>query len=166
VSTTPRMRTLQLRAAEATGRLRTLVDVGDVEDLKVLSAAVVEAAAEEAVRNSGFRSRVRQIYNELAPPPARPPVSAHRGAPSQSVLVPLQGTEGVRIDPFAPLDPYVLLRLYGPQQMRPALARYSFTSLKEAAKTVKERHPSTKPRDARKADAVLDYIMEHVAPGQ
>ncbi len=166
MSTTPRSRTLQRRAAEATGRLRTLVAVAD---LTLLSAAVVEAAAEEAVRNSGFRSRVRQIYHELATPPARPPAPAHRGAPSmqsRSVLVPLPGTEGVRIDPFAPLDPYVLLRLYGPQQMRPALARYSFTSLKEAAKTVKERHPDTKPRDARKADALLDYIVEHVAPGQ
>jgi hypothetical protein len=156
---------MQQRASDATGRLRTLFDVAD---LKVLSAAVAEAAADEAVRNPAFRTRVRRLYDELAAlSPGRPrPLTRLGESQAEGEPVPLPGTEAIHIDPFAPLDPYILLRLYGPRQMRPALARYSFTSLKEAAKTVRDRHPSTKPRDGRKADALLDYIVEHVAPGR
>src|SRR5260221_8871634 len=119
-STLRRSRSIQQRAADATGRLRTVlgVDVGvDGGELKVLSAAVAEAAAEEAMRNLEFRSRVRRIYDEFAalPAPSSPsPLSATSSPrsrmPASAVppaieLVPLPGAEGIPVDPFAPVDP-------------------------------------------------------------
>src|SRR5258708_13552710 len=77
-------------------------------------------------------------------------------------LVPLPGTEGARFDPFAPLDPYALLRLYGPQQLGAALSGYSATALREAATMVRGKDPKTKPTDARKTDSLIGYIVQQL----
>jgi hypothetical protein len=124
--TMPKEPTAQQRAQVATAQLRALVAA---DDAKLLNAAIVEAAAEEALRSATFRASVRRVYDELT---AHQRNSTRNGTRAQrgkgqppAELVPLPGSEGARFDPFAPLDPYALLRLYGPHQLRAALSGYS-----------------------------------------
>jgi len=159
---TTKLKTVPQRAAEATRRLRTVLGL---EDLKLLSAAIAEAAADEADRSAQFRSHVLTIYQELAMLQVSGSSRRPTHAADEVELIPLPGTEGIRIDPFGTVDPILLLRLYGPHQLRTALSGYSYTALKEAVSVVKSRYPKTKPKDGRKADALLDYIVEQIAPG-
>ena len=155
----PKPLTIQQRVKVATQQLRELVDADDV---KLLNAAIAEAAAAEAVRNMGFRATVRRLYEDLSALPA--PVKKAQRSQEQplSKLVPLPGSEGARFDPFAPLNAYTLLRLYGPHQLREALQGYSLDALREAASQVRQNFPKTKPMDARKIDSLIDYIVEHL----
>ena len=153
--------TVQQRSAEATRTLRALLGLND---LKLLSASIAEAAAEEIVRNERFSGRVRNIYAELESKQQTP--TSHRRQTHDVELTPLPGAEHVRVDPFAPLDPFLLQRLYGSKQLRQALSVYSLSKLKEALSPVEERNPGTKPTNKGRKDAIIDYIVEHVAgPG-
>jgi hypothetical protein len=161
MSTTIDQPTIQQRAANATAQLRQALGL---DDLKLLSAAVAEAAASEARYNSEFFARIKRIYNELAALRGR---QTRRRSTSQqrTQLVPLPGSEGARFDPFAPLDPYHLLRLYGPQQLRTALGEYSTSTLRQAVAAVQAHNPGTKPKDARRTVSLIDYVVDYVAPG-
>lgn len=159
MSTALRHSTVQQRAMAATAQLRQLVDADDV---RALSAAVAEAAAEEAERNTAFLSTLRRIYTEMTALSKGAQRTRRDTHYSDVELVPLPGTEGARFDPFAPLDPYALLRLYGPQQLRAALNGYSYARLREAVAAVRNKWPGTKPSDARKASSLIDYIVEHL----
>lgn len=151
----------QQRIRSATQQLQELTGANDA---KLLSAAAAEAAAAEAAHNSAFRAAVRRIYDELVSqaPSSRTTGSAQSPKAQPVDLVPLPGTEGARFDPFAPLDPYALLRLYGPQQLAAALSGYSAAALRRAATIVRQKHPQTKPTDARKVDALIGYIVEQL----
>jgi len=151
---------MQHRTRLATQQLQELTGA---DDAKLLSAAVAEAAAEEASYNAAFRTTVRRIYDELRSQASTPTGSRRSGKTQSVVLVPLPGTEGARFDPFAPLDPYALLSLYGPHQLEAALSGYSVTALRGAAGIVRQKHPRTKPTDARKADALIGYIVQHLS---
>jgi hypothetical protein len=146
------------RVQGATAQLQSLIGASD---LKLLSAAVMEAAAIEAVHNPGFCRAVQRIYEELSAKPARATVSRLRSS-SHPELVPLPGTEGARFDPFAPLDPYALVKLYGPQQLQTALSGYSATTLRQAVALVQQRYPKTKPADARKSESLIAYIVQQL----
>jgi hypothetical protein len=147
----------------ATAQLQELIGADDV---KLLSAAVTEAAAAEAVRNTAFRTSVRRIYEELRTQPLSTTRTQRSSRQSSVEPLPLPGTEGARFDPFAPLDPYALLRLYGPQQLGAALSGYSSVALREAVTVVRQKHPKTKPKDARKADSLIAYIVQQLADVQ
>ncbi len=157
--TSHKRQSVQQRTKSATDQLRALTGA---EDGKLLSAAVAEAAAEEAARNGAFRATVRAIYDELRLQATTTTRTRQSGTANAVELVPLPGTEGARFDPFAPLDPYALLRLYGPQQLGAALSGYSATALREAATMVREKHPKTKPTDARKTDSLIGYIIQQL----
>lgn len=135
-----------------------------LDDLKLLSASIAEAAAEEIARNEQFSRRIRDLYAELA---SKQGVKRTSQIPVPAVeLVPLPGSENVRVDPFAALDPYLLQRLYGARQLREALSVYSLSKLKEALSPVEQRNPGTKPKNKSRKDSIVDYIVEHVAgPG-
>lgn len=151
--------TVQQRAAAATAELKR---ASGLNDLKLLSAAVAEAAAAEAVKNADFLACIRSIYAELTKAPNRQPRAK---APHQELpeLIPLPDVDGSRFDPFAALNPYELLRLYGLSQMATALNGFSLEKLREAATFVKERHPGTKPKDGRRKDSLIAYIVEQMA---
>lgn len=154
-------KTVQMRAAEATRALRALLGLSD---LKLLSASIAEAAAEEIVQNARFSGRIRDIYAELETKQQIP--LSRRRQTNDVELTPLPGAEHVRVDPFAPLDPYVLQHLYGADQLRQALSVYSLSKLKEALSPVEQRHPGTKPTNKSRKDSIIAYIVEHVAgPG-
>lgn len=152
--------TVQERSVEATRRLREAVG-GD--DLKLLATALAEAAVEEMQHNAALTLRVRDKYEQLsALKGAGRSTRTHARLPAARPT-PIASAGDIRIDPHAPLDPYILLKLYGPSQLKAALDGYSMNKLKEAATLVQQRHPGTRPRDKRRADAVIDYIVEHVA---
>ncbi len=157
LTTSKRQANLQ-RVRDATAQLQRLIGATDV---KLLSAAVTEAAAAEAVHNPAFRRTVQRIYEELHAHPTRVTAPAAQ-APSHADLVPLQGTEGARFDPFAPLDPYALVKLYGPQQLHTALSGYSAPTLRQAVALVQQRYPQTKPTDARKSESLIAYIVQQL----
>jgi hypothetical protein len=161
--TAPKRQTIQQRTKVATAQLRELIDADDV---KLLSAAITQAAAAEAMRNAAFRASVRRIYEELRTQPLSTARTQRSNRQSTVELMPLPGTEGARFDPFAPLDPYALLRLYGSQQLGAALAGYSSTALREAVTVVRQKHPKTKPKDARKADSLIAYIVQQLTGAQ
>jgi hypothetical protein len=155
----PKEPSAQQRAQLATAQLRELIAA---DDAKLLTMAVLEAAAAEALRSAAFRAFVRQTYDELTAQrqsSTRP--QRGRGQPSAD-LVPLPGSEGARFDPFAPLDPYALLRLYGPQQLRAALSGYSSTTLRAAVTAVRQQYPGTRPEDARKQESLIDYLVQQL----
>lgn len=152
--------TVRQRASAATTHLRRLLDA---DNLTLLSAAVAEAAAEEVHRNPTFRSTVRRIYEQLSTLDRSKSARRRTANTINAGLEPLPGAEGTRFDPFAPLDPYLLLRLYGPRQLRAALSGYSHSALREAASAVRARHAGTKPKDGRKAESLIDYIVEHLS---
>lgn len=157
--TTPKPLTVQQRIKVATEQLRELIDA---DDGKLLDAAAIEAAAVEAVRNPAFRATVRRLYENLSVLPSPATRTQRTMKQSSDELIPLPGSEGARFDAFAPLDPYALLRLYGPQQLRAALSGYSINALREAVVLVRAKHPGTKPKDARKVDSVIDYVVHYL----
>jgi hypothetical protein len=157
--TSPKRQSVQQRTRRATEQLRELTGA---EDVRLLSAAVTEAAAGEAERSAAFRATVRRIYEELRLQALVTTQSRPSGKAKPVELVPLPGTEGARFDPFAPLDPYALLRLYGPHQLGAALSGYSASTLREAAGVVRQKHPKTKPTDARKVDSLIGYIVQQL----
>lgn len=159
----PKPLTVQQRVKVATQQLRELVDADDV---KLLNAAIAEAAAAEAVRNMEFRATVRRLYEDLSALPATATKAQRSQEHPSSTLVPLPGSEGARFDPFAPLDPYALLRLYGRHQLRTALQGYSSDALREAVMAVRQNYPGTKPKDARKVDSLIDYIVQHLTAAE
>ena len=78
-------------------------------------------------------------------------------------LVPIIDMQGVQLDPFAPLDPYFLLKVYGAKQLRTALVNFSVADLKVGAEVVEKRNPGTKPKSRAARQALTDYIVEYVA---
>lgn len=152
--------TFQERSVEAT---HALCEALGLTDLKVLSTALAEAATKEAKRNPDFVSLVRETYHELESL-KRPRNPAARQRKPPPVLVPIGRVEGTRIDVHASLDPYFLLQVYGPAQLRDALGEYTVESLKEGAAVVEKRFPGTKPKNRGQRKPLIDYIVGHLAP--
>ena len=163
MSTTLKPLTIQQRSVEATRSLREALGL---DDTKLLGTALAEVAAEEARHNPDFAQRIRQTYAELEQVNSSRTRAARTPSNIAPELIPLRTIEGLRFDPHAPIDPYMLQNIYGDAQLRHALERYSLARLKEAATLVEERNPGTRPASRAKKDAIIDYIVEHVAgPG-
>jgi hypothetical protein len=126
------------------------------DDLKRVGAALAEAALEGMRRNPSFAAHVRQLYESMAPPRA---ITEPKRTKSRVELVPIRQLN-VEINPAAPPDPYLLLELYGPEQLPLALEPYSTPRLRETVKRLQTRFPGTKPQGATK-QAVIDYIVRY-----
>lgn len=157
MSSTLERASLQQRAAAATAELKRILGL---DDLKLLSAAVAEVAATEAATSADFAARIRSSYTDLAALRGRRSRSAPAAPSSRAQLTPLPGSEDFRFDPYAPLDPYILLRLYGPEQLGDALSAYSLAALREATTSVQARNPTTQPKDRRTKAALIRYIVD------
>src|SRR5690348_15134447 len=152
--------TVTERGALATKRLRERLGL---DNLKLLSTAVAEAAADEIERNPAFVARVQAIYQELVSRQPTRPLRTRKAQIEDVELVPVVDMSGVTLDPFAPLDPYLLHHIYGSTQLRAALTGYSLAKLKEGMATVEARNPGTKPKSKASKAALIDYIVERVA---
>ena len=136
-----------------------------LEDAKRLSSALIVAAVDWLPHDASLVERIRTVYEDLAPKRG----SAARGRSKASDLdidlKPIKSMEGRFRDPTAPVDPYFLLELYGPDQLALALSRYTAPRLRAGVKTVQARHPGTKPGGAGK-QAMIDYIVTILLPLQ
>jgi len=134
-----------------------------LEDGKRLSAALAIAAVDRLQIDPSLKEYVCTLYEQLAPKKA----SASKGkSKAEDIhLVPVKPMEGREFDPSAPVDPYLLLELYGPEQLALALSRYTAPRLREGVKAVQARHPGTKPAGTGK-QPMIDYIVTILLPLQ
>ena len=151
---------VQQRTVNATTSLRQILKL---DDLKLLSAAVAEAAVEEAKHNPKFAEKIRTIYQELPSPKKSSAKRTGSKTATHRKLVPIGRVEGYEFNPFAPVDPEFLLKVYGAEQLPLALDEYTLVRLKEAAEILMRKHPGTKPKSRASKDGVIAYIVEMVA---
>ena len=97
--TTPKALSTQERTRVAIQRLRELINA---DDMKLLNAAIAEAAAAEAARNADFRATLRRVYEDLRAHASSAARSQRSREQPAVALIPLPGSEGARFDPFAP----------------------------------------------------------------
>lgn len=136
-----------------------------LDDVSRMSLALTIAAADEVEENSRFADRVRAVY-ELLPATKQRATSGSRSGSSRgslpkaltSTLTPIKRVEGGEINPLAPLDPYLLLEVYGAQQLREALDLYPVTKLREGVTAVLAQHPGRKPPAKASKAALIEYI--------
>jgi chromosome partitioning protein len=148
---------------------------------KLLQAVLLEVAAAALADDPAFAARVRARYAEVAPPPAKRATTkggsgtgstgrrAPRATPKVSdllePLVPIKHIPNYEITVEGPLDPYLLLEVFGAHQLARALNQRSAADLQKAVALVQARHPSTGPeRKSGKASkpALIAYIVEQV----
>jgi hypothetical protein len=150
------------RMQEALKRAR---DQLGVEDMKILTAALVEAAADTLHRDALLTARVRLAYKEMASRPAAKRQTS-KLVPWDVELTPVKRIEGYVANPALPPDPYFLYEAYGKTQLPIALGRYKLSDLLLAMEMVQGRNPGTKPKNKAKRDLVIDYIVQHITGDQ
>jgi hypothetical protein len=158
--------TVSQRTISATTQLQ---EIFGFKNLKALSAAIAEAAVKEARANPAFAERVRTLYQEFAP--TKEAATPKGKQPSERPKTKLKATpiarvEGYIPDPYGPLDPSYMLKIYGPDQLPLALDDHTLDQLKVAADNLMKTHPGTKPKTKSKKADVIAYIVEIVTGKQ
>jgi hypothetical protein len=158
--------TISQRTISATNHLQ---EIFGFKNLKALTAAIAEAALKEAQANPAFADKVRMLYDEMAQ--AKKPPTIKTKQPRERPRVKLQATpiakvEGYIPDPYGPLDPYFMLKIYGEDQLPLALDDHTLDRLKVAADNLMQTHPGTKPKTKSKKADVIAYIVEIVTGKQ
>lgn len=156
--------TIAERSARATRTLCMAVglDAVPAKDLKFLTVALAEAAAQEAETNEAFAAHIREGFGKLR---GEKPTGRKRGGPIVlDTLKPLRPSELGRLNPFGTLDPYALMDVYGDAQTLQVLNSMQLDELKKTSAIVEERNPGTVPANRRAKKAYVDYIMQHIAP--
>jgi hypothetical protein len=149
--------TITQLSTQAITRLQEIV--GRRDDPKLLTAALAEAAVEEAQHNVAFLRRVQILYDEHAL--AKRPASRRQSATKpRKELIPVISADEIGFDRDEKTSAYGLQKLYGNAQLRDALDGYTLATLKEMAATVMERNPGTAPSSKRTKAAVIDYIVQ------
>jgi hypothetical protein len=160
---------IQALSSEATGKIRAALDFSPLgqADLKRLSAALSIAASEEIAHNAAFAARLKLLFDELKL--SKKPATKNKGKGDWSNfmvddLVPIATGINYDFNPTALPDPYFLLKLYGPTQLRKTLNRYNATLLREISKRlVLERGLTTKPKSKATKSELIEYIASQVA---
>jgi len=154
--------TLQDRASGATSRLRKVLHLPELSaaDLKRLSLAMAEIAAEEAEANAQFAQRIYRLYQELAPSKKR--AKKEDFSYTGEDLIPVSSAVGYQINVYGPPEPEKLLKIFGKDQLPKALSLFKPAKLKEAAARLMEEHPGTKPRTKTKTEDLITYIVAQV----
>lgn len=154
-------------AVATTTLARVLATALGLPDAGRVEAAALLVAAEEVEQSSHFAARVRAAYDLLPESKATRKATSGEDAVAKilsSTLTPVRYVEGREINLAAPLDPYFLLEMYGANQLRQALDLFPLAKLKEGAEAVMVRSPGSKPRSRSSKAAVVDFIVEQLAP--
>ncbi|HST90360.1 MAG TPA: hypothetical protein VLJ14_18435 [Ktedonobacterales bacterium] len=137
-----------------------------IEDSSLLATAVLEVVADEVGWNGDVGRRIRDVYRDLIQLSSLARAKPRPSKPEPVKLVPVGKVDESRINPYGPLDPYLLFDMYGAHQLRLALDGYSLAKLKEGMAAVEARNPGTKPKSKASKAPLIDYIVEHIAgPG-
>lgn len=156
--------TVSERTTAATRDLCATLGIGDLSsaNAKHLALALALVAGEEAARNGEFAARLREAYQALVPAKAPAPRKAAPAGDKRKIrLTPVGVVDESELDPYGPPNPFALQKLYGNDQLRLALERYSLTALKETLPAMQERFPGTKPKKITKP-GIIDYIVEYL----
>lgn len=78
---------------------------------------------------------------------------------------PIKGADLSTFSAFGKLDPYRVREGFGDHQLRAVLMKATLPLLREAVSVVQARRPGTQPAKLNTKKPMVDYIMEHVAPG-
>lgn len=133
-----------------------------IENVKLVSAAVLEAALQEMHQNQDFEQRVKSVCDRLqasqskprkTPPPKK--ASLHN-----TNLIPIHFAQTHHFDLAAPPDPFFLLDLYGADQLVAALDEYSTPFLKKSVTVIKERFPGKKPKPKATREDIINFLAE------
>jgi len=151
----------------------------DATNAKLLQAAILEAAAAALADDPSFAARVRGRYAELAAPPARAKGQGGKAGRAARVtpkvsdllepLVPVKRIPNYEVTIEGPLDPYVLLDVFGPHQLERALSQRSLADVRKAAAIVQGRQPGVQPEGRAGKAKLIAFIVECLigrAPGQ
>lgn len=107
-------------------------------------------------RGSGLHGRAR-VNERRTATSAR----SDKGLPRR--LVPVGHLRDERLlDPYAAANPHALKVLYGDDQIREALSRYSGDALRASAEVLRHQYPGTKPGGTSKVK-LIDYLATHAA---
>lgn len=153
------MSTVTKRAATVTEIAERASKHLGLPDVKRVSVALAEVAAQEAERNRGFAERIRVLYEELAPTRVRTKMVTAFDVK----LVPIKHVQGRELNPADPLDPYFLFEIYGPAQFPTALSMFPVAKLKEGVVVVERRHPDTKPTNRAQKQSLIEYMVRWVS---
>jgi hypothetical protein len=162
VITEPQKMTVQQRSQQNAERIAS--ELG-LDNPKIVSAAVLEAALKEIGQNKEFAQLVQQTFTQMAPPKTKPRVASNskaKGGIYKTTLVPIGTVEGHRIDLGAAPDPFFLAKLYGMHQLHDALDEYSGTELKRSIAEQMALHPNTKPKTKTKKEDIIAYLIDLV----
>lgn len=129
-----------------------------LSDVKRVSLALSQVAAQEAERNHAFAERIRTAYAALPPTRQRPKMLTAFDVK----LTPIKHIQGRELNPADPLDPYFLFDVYGAAQLPTALSIFPVAKLKEGAASVERRNPGTKPTNRGQRQPLIDYIVRYV----
>lgn len=155
------------RAVLATRRLCETLELGNLKpkDLKNLTTALAEIAADEAKRNTAFAQKILAVFRQLTPVAAPAAPRARGRTPSRPIkpkLVPIRSYDPGIFGGDKPIDPYMLLHIYGEHQLRAALEELPPAELKRSVQIVEDRHPGTKPGGRAAKAALVDYVERYV----
>lgn len=152
------------RKAFATDRVVTALsaidktDTTDETDKDVAVIAALELFAERLARDAQLSGRLRTRYREL-----EALKHSRKQRPVAPTPMPISGPDLDSFNPYAKPDPYKLLGWYGRDQFRAVVTGATTQALRELADAVQAREPNTSPASRRKKQAMIDYIVEHVA---
>lgn len=133
-----------------------------IDNVKLVSAAVLEAALAEMHHNPDFEQRIKSVCEQLqqSQPKSRTSTSPKKGSLHNPNLVPINHTEKYHFDPGSPPDPIFLLDLYGPDQLEQALDEFTTPFLKKSVTVMKERFPNKKLKSKATREDVIHFLME------
>lgn len=137
---------------------QTILKAIDVSDGKVAAIAALEAMSERLTWDAALRQTVRQKYDELQALSA-PKQKADLGP----MPTPIQTPGLTKTTPLHVVDPYDLRDTYGSHQLRNVLQRVGRQDLRDGVKLVQKRTSGTKLPSLNDMNAMIDYIMQHVA---
>ena len=155
--------TLAQRGPAAVVRAGTALGL---EDIKRLTAALAEIAADELSMNRDFAARVCARYAELNARPPKAVASSPRLSAKRTTTpkpkVSARRTPGERVDIITPLDPRSLVQLYG-DALPERLVAYSPKALVEMARMLAPNKGERVPTQRSGAESLIAYILHHVA---
>jgi|GEM_PF-4462574 len=160
-ASTTRTLTPSQRSAAAVGRVAQRLAI---EEIRALSAALAEVAADEVEKNTGFAERVKRRYQEMKAKPSRASQSPKsslpkRGGPQPRVAA--GRTPGEHIDIVSPTDPRTLVPLYG-QDLEAHLEEYSVRALWDMARVLTPHVGEKAPAQKSGRAALIAYILRYV----
>jgi hypothetical protein len=141
-------------------------------DFKILTLALAEVATREAKHNPAFAHTINEVFSHFVqeekvakkqPHGKRQPRKVPTMKPSiLDHVKPINPTDGKKLNPYKPLNPYELYEIFGDKQFEAMLPEYGLLTLRNMVKIVFAQHPTSKKPNLNNRDDMIAYILEQV----